>query len=58
MKIETKIKTINDGVGSAKQEISIQNNTVHPDRVILKCGDFEVQVLTKELLKGIQNATI
>lgn len=59
MKVETKIKTVKDEAGSTKEELSILNNSNHPDRVILKCGSkFEVQVIASELLKAIHNATV
>lgn len=57
MKVETKIKIIQDEAGSVKQELSILNNASHPDRVILKCGKFEVQVNASELKKAVTNAT-
>lgn len=56
MKVETKLKTIQDEAGTQKQELSVCNHTVHPERVVLKIADkFEIHVNANELTKAIEN---
>ena len=56
MRIETKIKIIQDDAGQSCEELTVANHTAWRDRIILKFGDSEVQVRSQELLKALQNA--
>ena len=53
MKVETKIKIIQDESDSPKKELSVLNDAVHNDRVTLKYGNIEFQVNAEQLRRAI-----